>query len=405
MIDFSNTQIAFADKSDKELNRAYWIFRVLNNTFLAKVLTQLTLIALAVKLPIRKLIRKTVFAHFCGGETLEEAKENILQLSRSNIKTIFDYAVEGSSEYSAEQRYDKTTEAIINMIDFSKTIEPVAFIAVKMTGIARKELLEKASKKNPLTEKENEELKRVKDRLYQLCKAAYAADKYINIDAEETWLQPVLDEFILDMMRQFNNTKPIVSNTYQMYVCNKISTIKEHYTLSKKENFYLGVKLVRGAYLEKERKIAAKNKEPSPVYDTKNETDTAFDNAIKFCLQDIEHISLCVASHNENSCLLAAQLMEQKGIKKNHHNVWFAQLLGMSDHISYNLAYHGYNVAKYVPYGPILSTIPYLIRRAEENTSIAGQMGRELKNIIIEKQRRRTLAKSVKYTEKNLIFW
>lgn len=391
IVDFSNTKIAFADKSDKELHLAYLLFKVMNSPMLVRASTGLALLALRIKLPVRRLIKKTLFAHFCGGETLEEAKQTILRLNRSNITTIFDYSVE---EGGSDENYDKTTDAILKMIDFSKSIEPVAFISVKMTGIGREELLKKASRKISLTKEEEQELEKVKNRLERLCRAAEQADKYINVDAEETWLQPILDEFILEMMRKFNRSKPIVSNTYQLYVREKINTIKEHYAVSQKENFYFGVKLVRGAYLEKERKVAEEEKKSSPVFDTKTESDAAFDDAIRFCLQGVEYISLSVASHNENSSLLTVQLMEQKGIVKNHPNVWFAQLLGMSDTISYNLSSAGFNVAKYVPYGPIPAAIPYLIRRAEENTSIAGQTGRELKNIIIEKKRRKKSTKS-----------
>lgn len=386
MVDFSDTKIAFANKSDRELQLAYLLFKIMNSRFLVWISTHLTLLALSIKLPLKNLIRKTVFAHFCGGETLHEARETIVRLNKSNIKTILDYAVEGSV---SEESYERTAEEIINMIEFCRKIPAVSFISVKMTGIVRKKLLERASNETHLTEAELREFAQVKSRLNRLCKAACNADIYINIDAEETCFQMALDEMILDMMREYNKKKPIVSNTYQMYVREKIFTIKKHYDISRREEFYYGVKLVRGAYLEKERRVATAKKQMFPVFHSKKETDNALDDAIAFCLDDVDHISICVASHNEKSCLHTTQLMGQKKIRKNHPNVWFAQLLGMSDHISYNLTHEQYNVAKYVPYGPILTTMPYLIRRAEENTSIAGQMGRELKNITAEIKRRR----------------
>ncbi|MFH1005813.1 MAG: proline dehydrogenase family protein [Bacteroidota bacterium] len=396
MLDFSNTKNAFADKSDKELQMAYLLFKLMNNTFLSYAFTNLALLSLKMKMPVRHLIKKTVFFHFCGGETLEEARETILRLNKFNVKTIFDYSVEGSTHSDnhldkLEENYNKTAKNILNMIEYSRKLPAVSFISVKMTGIARKNLLKKVSETNDLDKDELAEFEKVKNRLNHLCNAAYEADIYINIDAEETWFQPAMDKLCMDMMRKYNKKKPIVSNTYQMYVCNKFNTIKQHYDISKKEGFYYGVKLVRGAYLEKERRVAVENGYASPVYSFKQETDDTFDEAIAFCLQDVEHISLCVASHNEKSNLLTTQLMEKKQIPKNHPNVWFAQLLGMSDTLSFNLAHENYNAAKYVPYGPVLSTMPYLIRRSQENSAIAGQMGRELQNISLEKKRRRNI--------------
>lgn len=385
MISFNNTQIAFSSKSNAELNRAYWLFKLVGNPTLVKIGKSLTNIALALHLPIKPLIKATIFKQFCGGENIEECSKVIDNLSKFNIGAILDYSVEGKED---EKDFDVTTQEIINTILKAKNSTHIPFSVFKVTGICRFSLLEKINAKNSLNESETAEFNRAQKRIMKICAAGFDHGIPVLIDAEESWIQDAIDSIVEEMMQKFNKEKAIVFNTLQMYRHDRLDFLKKSFEKSVAGNYFLGVKIVRGAYMEKERTRAAEKGYPSPIQPDKESCDRDYDAALKFCIEHYERIALCAGTHNEKSSALLAELLKQKNIDKKHPHFYFAQLLGMSDHISFNLSNAGYNVAKYVPYGPIKEVLPYLIRRAEENTSVAGQTGRELSLIIKERKRR-----------------
>lgn len=387
MISFENTQVAFESKSDADLRRAYQLFKLIGNRNMVKIGKPLTNFALTVGLPIKGLIKKTIFAQFCGGETIDGCDEKIQTLGKYGIGTILDYSVEGKT---SDEDFEHTTNEIIATILKGKNNASIPFAVFKVTGIARFEILEKANRTvDNLNNIELEEYKHVVARVERICKAAYDNKIPVFIDAEETWIQTTIDRITLDMMRQFNQETAIVYNTIQMYRHDRLAFLKEEITLAKNEGFHYGVKLVRGAYMEKERERAAKKGYPSPIQPDKIACDKDYNLALEYIVNEIDHVALCAGSHNEESAQFLAELMDKKGIQHNDSRIYFAQLLGMSDHISYNLSKLEYNVAKYVPYGPIKEVMPYLLRRADENTSVAGQTGRELSLIIKERNRRK----------------
>lgn len=387
MISFDNTQIAFSYKSDAELNRAYWLFKLVGSPALVKVGKSLTHIALALHLPIKSFIKATIFKQFCGGETIDECSATIENLGKFNIGTILDYSVEGKED---EKDFDVTTQEIINTILKAKNSNYIPFSVFKVTGICRFSLLEKVNAKNSLNESETAEFDRAKKRIEKICASGFENGIPVLIDAEESWIQDAIDGIVEEMMQKFNKEKAIVYNTLQMYRHDRLTFLKQSYEKAIAGNYFLGVKIVRGAYMEKERARAAEKGYPSPIQPDKASCDRDYDAALKFCVEHYERIAICAGTHNEKSSALLAELLQQKNMDKKHPHFYFAQLLGMSDHISFNLSNAGYNVAKYVPYGPVKEVLPYLIRRAEENTSVAGQTGRELSLIIKELKRRKT---------------
>ncbi len=385
-IDFNNTKIAFSDKSSEDLNRAYWLFKIIGNNFLTKVGPGITNTAIKVGLPIYPLIKKTIFAQFCGGESIEECKGTIEKLGKGGIGTILDYSVEGSEE---ESNFTFTTEEILTTIRRAQHDKHIPLTVFKPTGVGRFGLWEKVSAKAKLTTAEQAEFFKVKARFNQICKLAYDLDVPVMIDAEESWIQGAIDDLALEMMRSYNRERAIVYNTYQLYRNDKLASLKADIYLAETDGFTLGAKLVRGAYMEKERERAAKLGYPSPINVDKAATDADYNSAVEFCIQHINTVSMLAGTHNEQSCTLLVDLLNKHNISRSHPHVFFSQLLGMSDNLSYNLGHSGYNVTKYVPYGPVKEVLPYLFRRAEENTSIAGQTGRELSLIIKEKARRK----------------
>lgn len=387
MISFDNTQIAFSSKSNAELNRAYLLFNLVGNPTLVKIGKTLTNISLALHLPIKPFIKATIFKQFCGGETIEECEKTINTLGKYNIGTILDYSVEGKED---EKDFDVTTQEIINTIIKAKTSQHIPFSVFKVTGICRFSLLEKVNANTSLNKSEAEEFERAKKRIEKICAKGFECGIPVLIDAEESWIQDAIDIIVEEMMQKFNKEKAIVYNTLQMYRHDRLEFLKKSYKKAQKENYFLGVKIVRGAYMEKERARAVEKGYPSPIQPDKASTDRDYDAALNFCVEHYERIALCAGTHNENSSAHLAELLQQKNIDKKHPHFYFAQLLGMSDHISYNLSNAGYNVAKYVPYGPVKEVLPYLIRRAEENTSVAGQTSRELSLIIKERKRRKS---------------
>ncbi len=388
MLSFNNTEIAFADKTNKDLNRSYWLFKIVSNSGLVNIGSLFTNVALKIHLPIKGIIKATIFKQFCGGETIEECEIKIKNLGNYKIGTILDYSVEGKE---SEKDFDTCATETIATINKSKNNNDIPFCVFKVTGVARFYLLEKIAANQNLTEVEQKEFEILKQRVNLICEAAFNAGTPVFIDAEESWIQNAIDELALNMMTLYNIQKPIVYNTLQMYRKDRLVYLKQSLELAKKENYFLGAKIVRGAYIDKEHARSKEKGYDSPIQDNKENTDNDYDSALLFCLENIKQVAFCAATHNEKSSMKLAQMMLKKNIPNNNTHVYFAQLLGMSDHISYNLAKAGYNVAKYVPYGPVSEVLPYLIRRAQENTFVKGQTGRELSLIIKEKERRKLI--------------
>lgn len=387
MINFDNTEIAFAGKSNKDLKRAYWLFKMIGNSSLVTVGKGLTNFAFALHLPVKGMIKGTIFKQFCGGETIADSRETIDQLAAHNVKTILDYSIEGKESV---EDFEATVREIIATIETGANDPSIPFAVFKITGISRFSILEKANDPNSeLTDQDKAEITATIDRIDRICKAAYDHQQPLFIDAEESWIQDFIDRTVRLMMAKYNSEKAIVYNTVQMYRHDRLDFLNKEIEQAKQAGFKLGIKLVRGAYMEKERDRAKEKGYPSPIQPDKSTCDNDFDAALELMMDNIDQMAICAGTHNENSSLLLANLIENKGIDKGDDRVYFAQLLGMSDHISFNLAHHGYNVAKYVPYGPVREVMPYLIRRADENTSVAGQTGRELSLIIKERKRRK----------------
>lgn len=387
MISFENTAVAFQSKSDKDLKSAYRLFKIVGVPWLVKIGKPLTNLALKLKLPIKGLIKKTIFRQFCGGETIEECSSRIKRLSDSGIGTILDYSIEGKTE---EVDFDATVEEIIDTIKTADKNEAIPFAVYKVSGIARFALLEKINNPNPeLSDKEKGEIQRLTERFEKIASIAYETKTPLFIDAEETWIQDGIDRMTYSLMEKYNKEKAIIYNTVQIYRHDRLNHVDTQIKLAKEKGYKLGIKLVRGAYMEKERDRAEENAYPSPIQADKKSTDKDFNAALELMINNLKNVSFCAGTHNEESNLLLTQLMTDKGLKSNDPRIHFAQLLGMSDHISYNLAHASYNVAKYVPYGPVEEVVPYLLRRADENTAVAGQTSRELSLIIQEKKRRK----------------
>ncbi|HEV7230387.1 MAG TPA: proline dehydrogenase family protein [Bacteroidia bacterium] len=385
MVSFDNTEIAFSGKTDKDLKRSYWLFTLVSNPLFVNMGKSLTNFAIQARLPINGLIKATIFKQFVGGENISECSKTIAELGKYHIGTILDYSVEGAETENAFNACEQETLETIHRAEKDKNIP---FCVFKVTGLARFALLEKVSASGSLNEQEKEEYDAVRKRVHHICKTAHYAGVPIFMDAEESWIQPAIDDLANAMMLEFNKEKPIVYNTFQLYRKDRLQYLKHSFELAEAGGYHPGAKLVRGAYMEKERARAKEKSYPNPIQDDKSSTDRDYDAALKFCMEHIDKIGLCAGTHNEQSSMYLVQLIEKMGIPANHKHIYFSQLFGMSDHISFNLAKAGYNVAKYVPYGPVKEVLPYLIRRAQENTSVKGQTGRELSLIIKEKKRR-----------------
>ena len=392
MLSFNNTKVSFSGKTDKDLVRSYWLFKFISFNWVVSFGKAMTDFALKLNLPIKRIIKATVFKQFCGGENIAECDKTVNDLSRFNIGTILDYSVEGKE---AEEDLDNCAAETLANIAKAKGDTNIPFCVFKVTGLARMELLEKVSAKATLTDEEQKEYERVKGRVSSICKASYEANVPMFIDAEHSWIQDAIDDLSNEMMALYNKEKPIVYNTYQLYRKDRLAYLKHSFDESLKGTYYMGAKLVRGAYMEKERARAIEKGYPSPIHETKADTDKDYNAALAFCVDHIDRIAICAGTHNEQSSLELVEMMKNKNIKSINKHIYFSQLLGMSDHISYNLAEAGYNVSKYVPYGPVKEVLPYLIRRAQENTSVKGQTGRELGLIIKEKERRASVALTV----------
>jgi proline dehydrogenase len=384
-LNFQDTAIAFADKSNLELKEKYRMFRLINSPLLTNIGTKLTELAIRLRLPVRGLIKKTIFRHFCGGETIEECDPTVKKLGASKIGTILDYSVEGKFEESV---FESTKNEIHRTITRAEEDPDIPFAVFKVTGLGSYEVLEKASQGKELLKNEATEWEAVKRRVLELCEYAHSLEQPVFIDAEESWVQDAIDNLAIEMMEKFNRAKPIVYNTIQLYRHDRLDFLKKSHARAKQGNYILAVKLVRGAYMEKEHARAAEMNYPSPIQQNKAATDYDFDAAIDYCLENVEQIAFVAGTHNETSVCRLAEKLHARGISHNHPHVYFSQLYGMSDNLSYVLADHDYNVSKYVPYGPVRDAIPYLMRRAKENTAVTGQVSRELELIDKELKRR-----------------
>jgi len=383
---FDNTEIAFGSKSNAELKRAYWLFKLIGNPALVVAGRVFTNIALALRIPIGWALRGNIFKQFCGGENIGQCRNAVDSLGKFNIGTILDYSVEGKE---SEADLENTKAEIMLTVQEAARNQAIPFSVFKVTGIARFSLLEKVNAAQSLSEMEKLEWERVQARVDAICAHAAKYDVPIFIDAEDSWIQDAIDALANDMMAKYNTERAIVYNTIQLYRHDRLQFLKQSHDLASNGNFFLGVKLVRGAYMEKERARAAEMGYADPIQPSKEASDRDFDLAVTYCVENIDRISVCAGTHNEKSSLHLARVIDERKLARNDKRIFFAQLYGMSDHISYNLANAGYNVAKYLPYGPIREVIPYLIRRAQENTSVKGQTGRELSLIQKEMQRRR----------------
>jgi proline dehydrogenase len=385
MVDFNNTKTAFVLKSDAQLRKAYWLFKLVANRSLVSFGKKASNLAIKLRLPIRYLVKQTVYDQFVGGESIEECESIIIKLQKHNVFSLLDYAVEGKE---SEADFDATKDEIVQTIKYGAESKGIPFAVFKVTGIAPFALLEKHSAGDTLTEVESKAWTRSKNRVQEICSTADKLGLRIMIDAEESWIQNAIDEMAMEMMQAFNKKKVVVINTLQMYRVDRLSFFKESYQVAQEKDFKLGIKLVRGAYMEKERERANEKGYPDPIHASKNGTDQSYDDGLHFALRNHEDILLVAGSHNEDSARMLSDQMRAKKIDRKHPNLWFSQLYGMSDNLSFNLAAEGYNVVKYLPFGPVNETLPYLIRRAEENTSAGGQSNRELSLIQQELKRR-----------------
>lgn len=383
---FNNTQVAFALKSDTELDRAYFLFKMIANEPLVRIGTAVTNFALKAHLPVDGLIRATVFDHFCGGVNEVDCLSVVDKMYTKGVSSVLDYSVEGKEE---EVQFDAALEMTLKTVDFAKERDAIPFAVFKPTGLGRLDLYKKVGSKATLSPAEEIEWNKVKDRFELICSTAHQKDVALLIDAEESWMQDAADDLVEEMMRKYNREKVIVFNTLQLYRWDRLDYLKKLHERAKRDGFYIGMKLVRGAYMEKENARAEERGYPTPICPSKQASDDNYNAALDYMMEHLDQMAIFAGTHNEESSYRLMEMQQSKGIAKNDKRIWYGQLYGMSDNISYNLANHGYNVAKYLPFGPVRDVMPYLIRRAEENTSVAGQTSRELNLLKIERDRRK----------------
>ena len=401
-ISFNNTEVAFAHRTNEDLKQAHWLYNLMGKPWLVRIGTKLAPWAINVGLPVKGLIRKTIFKQFVGGESLNETIPVAKKMAQYNVQIILDYGVEGKA---GEDNYDHACEEFIRVINFASTQPNIPFMSVKVTGIARFGLLEKLdtlmhdaeatslvkrynAALGELDALESKEWQRVHDRIKRICDAASKANIGFLIDAEETWIQDPVDALTMVMMDEYNREKLVIYNTLQLYRHDRLAFLMQSYEAALERNFLLGAKLVRGAYMEKERKRAKEKSYPSPIQPDKESCDRDYNEAVRFCIDRLEQVGVIIASHNDDSNMLGVKMLQEKGLPLDHPHVHFSQLYGMSDNITYNLAKAGCSVSKYLPFGPIKDVVPYLMRRAEENTSVGGQTSKELHLIRKEMDRR-----------------
>ena len=387
MVSFDNTEIAFSGKSDGDLNRAYLLFKLIGNNTLVNLGKTAAQIAISLYLPIEGVVKATIFKQFCGGTDLKTCDKTIDELARFNIGTILNYSAEGNE---TERDFERAMSEVLSTIELAHNNPKIPFCVFKVTGIARFNLLEKVSDTTELSDLEQKEFELVKERVEKICGRANELGVKVFIDAEESWIQKAIDDLATDAIKRYDRESPLIYNTIQMYRSDRLQFLKNAIAKAREENYFLAIKLVRGAYMEKERERAASMNYESPIHTSKENTDKDYELALRVLVENNDRVATCAGTHNEKSCQDLIKIMEGQGVDKTDKSVYFAQLLGMSDQISFNLASAGYNIAKFVPYGPVKEVIPYLIRRAEENTAMTGQIGRELALIIQEKKRRKS---------------
>jgi proline dehydrogenase len=383
---FNNTQVAFSLKSDTELDRAYFLFKMIDNQPLVRIGTAVTNFALKANLPVEGLIRATVFDHFCGGVNEQDCLSVVDKMYTKGVSSVLDYSVEGKEE---EEQFDAALAMTLKTIEFAKERNAIPFAVFKPTGFGRLDLYAKLGEKQVLSSEEQAEWDRVVARFDLVCNEAHKKNVALLIDAEESWMQEAADDLVTEMMRKYNKEKSIVFNTLQMYRWDRLDYLKKLHEQAKQEGFYIGMKLVRGAYMEKENVRAIEKGYPTPICASKEATDINYDAAVVYMLEHLDKMAIFAGTHNELSTYTLMDLMAKNGIQSDDERIWFGQLYGMSDNISYNLASNGYNISKYLPFGPVKDVMPYLIRRAEENTSVSGQTSRELSMIKAERKRRK----------------
>jgi len=385
-LDFQDTETAFADKSDAELREKYRMFKMMNSAVLNEIGTSVTRFALSMGLPVEGLIKSTIFQQFCGGENIEECGPTIDRLGNSKIGTILDYSVEGKSD---EEDFERTKNETIENLKRAKNDIDIPFAVFKVTGIAPLGTLEKVSSGDELVKESSiRKWASAQRRMSEICEYAHSIGQAVFVDAEESWLQNAIDLLAMDMMKKYNRQQPIIFNTIQLYRHDRIEYLKKCHKEAKEDGYLLAVKLVRGAYMEKERERASEIGYESPIQPDKAATDKDYDLAVDYCLENIEEIAFVAGTHNQESVKKLSEKVHLKGLEHNHPHIFFSQLFGMSDNLSYVLATNDFNVSKYVPYGPVADAIPYLIRRAKENSSVSGQVSRELDLIGKELKRR-----------------
>jgi len=389
-LNFDNTEVAFSHLTNKALKKSFRLFKLLNNTKISALGRDLTLWAFNLGLPIKNLVKKSIFDAFVGGESIDESKPIIETLAAKGVESILDYGVEAQNE---ESKLDEIARTLVRKIAYIKEDPNANIASVKITALSRDPLLVKVSTGESLDQHEMTEWERVIERIDMVCRSAFDSNNKVYIDAEESWIQGGIDQLVVLMMKKYNQQKPIVFNTVQLYRHDRLAFLKQQYQEAQSGGYTLAVKLVRGAYMEKENKRAKENNTLSPIHTSKENTDADFNAALEFCIQNIENIAICAATHNEESNYILDELLRSGSIAKDHPHIMTAQLYGMGDHITFNLAKEGYNAGKYLPYGPVKELIPYLIRRAQENSSVDGQTGRELA-LLRKEMKRRGLVKS-----------
>ncbi|GFD82844.1 L-proline dehydrogenase [Tenacibaculum mesophilum] len=383
---FDNTETAFKLKSDSELERAYFLFKMIQSQPMVRIGTAVTNFALKAHLPVEGLIRSTVFDHFCGGVSEDDCLPNIEKMyEQGNVHSVLDYSVEGKED---EAQFDDALKMTLKTINFAEEKQSIPYAVFKPTGFGRFALYQKLTEGKEFTSEEKVEWDRVVERFHTVCKAAKEKDVPLLIDAEESWMQDAADDLIEELMEIYNKEKAIVFNTLQMYRHDRMEYLRKLHQRAHQKGYHIGMKVVRGAYMEKERERAKENGYESPICVDKQATDDNYNEAVRY-MMDHKNMAIFAGTHNEESSYLLMDLAKEHNIAKDDKRMWFGQLYGMSDHISFNLAKEGYNVAKYVPFGPVRDVMPYLIRRAEENTSVAGQTSRELNLLKTEKARRK----------------
>jgi len=385
-VDFSDTEIAFSNKSDAELKKTAWLFRMMNNALLVKVGSALGVWAIRWNLPFSKrIVEATIFYQFCGGRSLSESQPTVDKLKQYGTLSVLDYGAEGKSE---EKDLDTTLEELMKAVKFAASNTSVPVVSTKVTSLASNKTLRRWQENKSLNDKEQVAFDKVLDRVDTLCRSAHDLGVAVFVDAEETWMQDTIDHLVHIMMERYNRERAVVYNTYQLYRVDKLQSLKDDHTEAKEKGYILGAKLVRGAYMQKERARAIEMDYPSPIQPDKESTDRDYDFAVRYCVDNYETIASCNASHNLNSNMLQAELIAERDLPRRHPHLNFCQLYGMSDYITFNLAEENYNVGKYVVYGPVKEVLPYLVRRAEENSSVTGDLSRELTLIVKEMKRR-----------------